>query len=357
MKEIKGLTGLRGYAALWVFFLHATWEWPGNGFLIQIARHGGSGVLVFFVLSGFILSYVYAQKFADRTTTYRRFLTARFARIYPLHAFVLLAYAALAAYGLVGLLPSDNLYTFALNLGLVQAWGMLPTVSWNQSAWSISVEAFAYLLFPFLAARLYRASTRALIVAAAVVIFWVFINPFSKALMLATYHAWVLPPTGRFSHAGCLVAMLGVFANGVVLYCLSRRLCAKGRKPILHDVSTACGLLVLLCTCLFSGNSDPWITIGSLLIIFGLSSDSGVGKFVFGNPVAYFLGRISYALYLSGAAVEYPARHFLYPLPLWVNILLALAVASMLHVFVEMPARRFLTARSRVHHPGVGIPL
>ncbi|AJQ51922.1 hypothetical protein UQ52_04270 [Rickettsia conorii subsp. raoultii] len=47
LKEIKGLTGLRGYAALWVFFLYATYNWSGNSIGMNIARLGGLRVVIF----------------------------------------------------------------------------------------------------------------------------------------------------------------------------------------------------------------------------------------------------------------------------------------------------------------------
>ncbi|MFV0251061.1 MAG: acyltransferase family protein [Rickettsia aeschlimannii] len=90
LKEIKGLTGLRGYAALWVFFLHTTYNWPGNSIGMNIARLSGLGVVIFFVLFGFILCYVYNTRFYTHTISYKSFLFARIARVYPLHLFMLL---------------------------------------------------------------------------------------------------------------------------------------------------------------------------------------------------------------------------------------------------------------------------
>src|SRR4030095_1353145 len=46
----------------------------------------------FFILSGFILCYVYAKNFEGRVTRqgFKKFTIARFARVYPLHLFSLL---------------------------------------------------------------------------------------------------------------------------------------------------------------------------------------------------------------------------------------------------------------------------
>ncbi|ALA61781.1 hypothetical protein AL573_03615 [Rickettsia amblyommatis] len=60
---------------------------------MNIARFGGLGVVIFFVLSGFILCYVvYNTRFYTHTVSYKSFLFARIARVYPLHLFMLYAY-------------------------------------------------------------------------------------------------------------------------------------------------------------------------------------------------------------------------------------------------------------------------
>jgi peptidoglycan/LPS O-acetylase OafA/YrhL len=63
-RDIPALTGLRGFAAVWVLTRHYTNGTEGNGFWSDIAFHGGAnGVMIFFVLSGFILSHVYRNQF------------------------------------------------------------------------------------------------------------------------------------------------------------------------------------------------------------------------------------------------------------------------------------------------------
>ncbi|BAW82783.1 predicted protein [Rickettsia japonica] len=62
--------------------------WPGNSIGMNIARFGSLGVVIFFVLSGFILCYVYNTRFYTHTVSYKSFL--RIARVYPLHLFMLL---------------------------------------------------------------------------------------------------------------------------------------------------------------------------------------------------------------------------------------------------------------------------
>lgn len=105
----------------------------------------------FFVLSGFILAYAYPSLDAGGT---RRFLQARFARIYPLHLATFLLVFLLLPNPLRTQGGPPTLATALVNLTLVQAW--IPDgryyFSYNGPSWSISTEATFYLLFPLLIA-------------------------------------------------------------------------------------------------------------------------------------------------------------------------------------------------------------
>ena len=80
--------------SLWVV-LYTFWPNLNVGFLPNLAAKGYLGVELFFVLSGFILSHVYLHAFAEKRFSYRGFLWARIARVYPLHIFTLLGVMAL----------------------------------------------------------------------------------------------------------------------------------------------------------------------------------------------------------------------------------------------------------------------
>ena len=87
MNHIRPLTGLRGIAALIVFLSHATNEgmlpWVfGRGF-------GQIGVMIFFVLSGFLMTHLYAHRDFNGKEI-RAYAVARFARVVPLYLALLL---------------------------------------------------------------------------------------------------------------------------------------------------------------------------------------------------------------------------------------------------------------------------
>src|SRR5260221_10868016 len=86
-KQLLELTSTRFFAAMAVLLGHFN-EWLDLPSWLSRWIAGGFGVSFFFVLSGFILTYVYWEHFEGGVARrgYRRYLVARFARIYPSYA-------------------------------------------------------------------------------------------------------------------------------------------------------------------------------------------------------------------------------------------------------------------------------
>ncbi|WP_283195482.1 acyltransferase [Rhizobium sp. AN80A] len=346
MREIRSLTGLRGYASLWVFFLHAMYGWPEGSFLVKIASLGGAGVIVFFVLSGYILSLTYADRFRDESAGYRNFVIARLARVYPLHLFTLFAFAFLVWLGYLEKMPTDNAYTFILNVLLIQSWGFTDLVSWNQPSWSISTEFFAYLMFPLFIARLTKATFVFLAAVATALACLIYFPIYDLSLK----YAGITDGVRQFQFGSSLLSFFWVFAAGCTLYSFARRIRSNA---LISDLSTFAGLLFLVVSCLTtqSGLSLWQGTIASVLIIFGIRNDTGISAMVFANPIIHFIGRVSFALYLCASSVEWTARHYVNPLPLWANLALSLGVATALHYLVEVPARNAIRGATVARKP------
>ena len=140
--RIEALTGLRFLAAMMVFCFHFDSSLKTKFFFGPL---GGIAVSFFFVLSGFILTYVYRDRL--KWGGVKRFYFTRWARIWPLHAVCLAAAIWLFPYQKVVDYPGIRL---ACNWLLLQSW--IPDIdyvlSYNGVAWSISTEAFFYLMFP-----------------------------------------------------------------------------------------------------------------------------------------------------------------------------------------------------------------
>ena len=156
---IHSLTGIRVALILWVVLFHLKPEisalLPFNP-LVHFAGAGFLGVDFFFILSGFVIAYNYAERLSPFSfKNYCRFLVLRLARLYPVHLFTLLIVLLLygAALGVGSNLSNPEYYSVSSlfqNLFLVQAWALPTIFSWNAIAWAVSCEWLAYLVFPLL---------------------------------------------------------------------------------------------------------------------------------------------------------------------------------------------------------------
>jgi peptidoglycan/LPS O-acetylase OafA/YrhL len=150
--RIPGLDGLRGIAALAVVAFHF------NIFFLPQARlagilpgvsHAYLAVDLFFLMSGFVMAHVYGRLLAANWREHwRRFVIARFARLYPVFAVTLVVMfvaVALSHIPLTYVLFSGR--TLALQPLMLQQW--TSGLSWNYPSWSISTETEAYVYFVF----------------------------------------------------------------------------------------------------------------------------------------------------------------------------------------------------------------
>ncbi|QTL34330.1 acyltransferase family protein [Pseudoalteromonas viridis] len=137
--EIRKLNSLRGLAALIVFLTHFSdiTQW------LDGALGGGAGaygVMLFFLLSGFLMSYLYLDKdFAAHSV--KRYLVARFARVVPLYVLVVFASFALTKVG------SELLYHIPDHQALL---GHLLFLYGDSVLWSVPPEVQFYCLFMLL---------------------------------------------------------------------------------------------------------------------------------------------------------------------------------------------------------------
>src|SRR5439155_11201998 len=144
--ELSRLTGLRFYAALLVYLYHVVWTVPGVNALSGSSLFSNAadiGVSFFCFLSGFILTYNYADVFRDgiSAANYTRFVWDRLTKIYPVHVLTLLLVLPIAIFS--PHLPLDW-RAVPLHLFLLQCFWP----SSNVPSWSISCEWFFYLLAP-----------------------------------------------------------------------------------------------------------------------------------------------------------------------------------------------------------------
>jgi peptidoglycan/LPS O-acetylase OafA/YrhL len=120
-----------------------------NGAIAFIFERANVGVSYFFILSGFVMIIAYGDKSEINTFEY---LKSRFARIYPVY---LLALLAMVIY-YIGIEEPIDYKGLLLNLFTLQAWVPGKAMSVNSPGWSLAVEFFFYISFPFLFNSIYK---------------------------------------------------------------------------------------------------------------------------------------------------------------------------------------------------------
>ena len=155
----SNLTPLRGIAAILTVIFHVSLMAGPLAFNTQVLHRMYLMVDFFFVLSGFIMCHVYGELFSGEVTmpAFKKFTIARFARVYPLHLITLLytiiLFSVTAKLGIpkVPVLQVENSgYSIFTNLLLLQSMNLHHWFSWVHASWSISTEWWAYMVFPFL---------------------------------------------------------------------------------------------------------------------------------------------------------------------------------------------------------------
>ena len=344
LAEIQPLTGIRAAAALWVVLFHLREPMadllPGIwGLLEPVVSGGFLGVDLFFILSGFIIHYNYAARLsAWRPAAIGDFWGNRFARIWPVHAAMLLLVAGLLALQrLRGGSPTHpELYgaaDFVRNLFMVHAWTMPIRVSWNTPAWSISCEWLAYLAYPLLAVTLLRGGgrRRAILVAG--------LAMGGTALVCQGFDA---PASANFG----VVRIAGEFLGGCALCQLfqTRWLAGWNWKWILPLLGVV-GVVLFRWILPAAGGNSYWCVPVLGAIIYGLACGGSPIAAFFSRRTLLFGGHISYSLYMVHqvcliALQGWPTRFGL--LGLAAELLVMLVAAALLHLFLEEPCRKGL---------------
>ena len=307
--NLPALTGLRFLAAFHVVLYHFGGPiFAGAPATVQnLAGSGYLGVSLFFILSGFILTYTYFDPTQIEFDS-RRFWAARFARIYPVYLLGFLIAAPFAIKSLVGAGAIKLTLSALMALTLTQAWAPQTATLWNIPAWSLSVEAFFYAVFPFLAIPLARRlKANRLIQAMAVIWLAGLVPPF---LYMATNPDGLVTPARFAPDALWLTALkyspltrLPEFLLGVILGRIYLEDLASKRR---HDGGriAATSLVALFFALAISGWLPyPLVHNGLFaplfaMLIYGLAHGGGVLGLLLRIPVIVLLGEASYGLYI-----------------------------------------------------------
>ena len=351
----NSLTGFRFLAASLVFIFHNRkyWRHDMHPELLRFINEFHIGVALFFVLSGFLITYSYFDEPLQSVKNYSRYMLLRIVRIMPVYWIILTAFYLDPAYGK---------YHFRFDTyTLVHAFSNKTNLYGIAQAWSLNVEMTFYLLAPLLCFAL-RKNLMYILIGLAFL--------FGGSVMVGQlWHQLNGNPTQYFYPIEFVVN--STFAGRSVQF-LAGMLLAQLLRNNRHDLlnrftqKTLSGFVLIIVTTyvigLFQKNiyvcgTDTAagmllhtfiLPIGIVLAIAGLMTEKTWLQRIFASRLFVLLGNASFAFYLVHISyvnlkicklILLPDRNFIL---LWV-------VSVLIYLLIEKPVydrlRRWITGK------------
>lgn len=286
-EHLNGLEVMRYLLGIYIVLYH-TFNYEGMSKWLRVpVEMGFIATSSFFILSGFILSYVYLSGNGTSNIilkeTKKNFITKRLANLYPIHIFSLLfTLVVVYAVSVIQISPKDTLasiryvmydsnnYTpieklhhfmsntemflaFLMNATLTQSWNPY-YLTFNAPAWSISTLFFMYILFPYIAPYLSKLKRPVLAL--------LITNLVYVALpIIFIINSWFdMPFTGILNRTP--IARLPEFISGILLCNLYFYL--KDRNIDLNSLKVRAYMIAFMSICFYLSSillhNPDWIT-------------------------------------------------------------------------------------------------
>jgi peptidoglycan/LPS O-acetylase OafA/YrhL len=354
--QLPALTGVRTLLAVNIMLFHFTP--PHMQLLYPLINNSYVFVGFFILLSGFVLSYNYA----DRPRLVKRdFWVARFARLYPIYLLSLVLFwnMLLLEYHVR---PAGQFWAgVILTPLLLQGWSPLLATFWNTVAWTLTCEAALYFAFPWIVKLPWPKTAGKL--AALLLGIWVLgLVPHALYMVFNPDH---LPgPADRYSYGLWLRALkytpaayVCTFLAGVTLAKLQSTLRITARQRTMIAAGSLLSIAVFFATAV---TRVPYILMhGGLLVpvfsalVIGLSGHN-IFATAFSVRPLMLLGQASYALFLLHFNFinllrehHVPERLHLAAYDPWVSYAATLVLAIAAMYLVERPGRNLILSRKR----------
>lgn len=330
--HLAGLNGLRAIAALSVMWGHTFQrdfgDWGIDGFKLPVVA---DGVTLFFVISGFLITYLLLhEQEQSQTVSIPKFYMRRILRIWPIY-YLYLFIAVLAT----STWHDPNIWYycfFTANIPFILVAGIWPIVHY----WSLGVEEQFYLFWPWLVRLTHGKTNRLLTIAIIVCVAWLACK-WGLYMVYGTYTAYRFFAVTRFD---CM--MIG--AIGAILYFMKSKLFTR------FLMNRTLGFVCLLCLMF----SQPWIDaipapmrpqLIAVLSIVCIASQLDNPIINLENRVCDFVGKISYGIYvihpllIFGLSVLY--RNTSIQLPETIATILIYCITTATTIFVAWLSYKF----------------
>ncbi|MDB5120069.1 MAG: acyltransferase [Sphingobacteriales bacterium] len=358
-KKLYGLDHLRALAIIVVFFYHYFIVARGQPkWLPDVASFGWTGVDLFFVLSGFLISsQIFYQIKQEQPISFKIFFIKRFFRIVPAFLVTVGLYFCFPFFReREALPPLWKVLTFTQNLGLdVKDFGTF------SHAWSLCVEEHFYLFFPIVLIFLQRSELFAKSYWLLIVLFlfgfgirlycynYLYIPKIEDDYSWMYWHKYIYYPT--YSRLDGL--LVGVSLAGIYVFLpkFYTKISQYGNHFILLSL---CILTSAYFLCedqqTFSASifGFPLIALGFGSIVLGSISPTSF-LYKWNSKTTTFIANLSFAIYLIHKGIIHVTHKLLDQFKIESNIMLIICIitcilaAYLLHLIIEKP---FMKLRS-----------
>ena len=322
----KGLNGLRFFAALAVILTHVELVKARCGVanLWQtklFTELGSLGVYFFFVLSGFLITYLlFVEREKTGSVNVKNFYLRRVFRIWPLY--YLTMFLGFFVYPNIQFFEIPNYsqsflenfwgnFWFYLFIFPNMAFSLYPSVPHIGQSWSIGVEEQFYLLWPWLIKKI-KASFKAISVFIAIVLIIKV-----SVVLLRNYYGLYTGPFAVFTRFLAMSKLECMAIGGLGAYVLYYR-SAIWLKYTYHKVTQIIGYLgvVFLLMVDYTFVQDMIHMVYSLFFLIIIVNVSSNPKPIFSlhNSWLEQLGKISYGIYMFHFAIVYTTINLMAPI-------------------------------------------
>jgi peptidoglycan/LPS O-acetylase OafA/YrhL len=333
------IDGLRAISVVLVVLFHANFSWITGGFI---------GVDVFFVISGFLITYTINGEITQNKFSFRNFYLRRIRRIIPVLFFILLV-CAIPAYLMFAadfetfsrtllhtILSTNNIYLWANNRQYFSENSeLIPLLH----TWSLSIEEQFYFIWPSLLILLHKVKTsqnKAILIS-----LFVITGLFTSVYLSETDQnsAYFLLPARIFEMG--IGAAIAIFWNSFPSF-----------KKKTNDFLSITGLLLIVIPAftlnkasIFPGFNALWPCIGTALLLLSNKendSNAGVVNTILKNKFLVSIGLISYSMYLWHWPIFSFLQYFGLSLTGYLRILSIIVIFILSYLswrFIEQPFR------------------
>jgi len=284
----------RGLAAMMVVLLHLSYRLKitsGETFLYEIFKFGGTGVDFFFVLSGFIITYIHYKDLSEGRKV-KSFFSKRFVRIYPMYWFVCIIHFLIYFLPDKGAMQANGLEFYIKSFLLIK----VNNGPFLRVGWTLTYEIIFYFLFGLL------------ILIGRKSIAFIFFILWCSAILLFNFSVLKDVPIGKsfYFQVYNLEFLLGCFIG----YLANRKILPNGKIWFslgIFSLILTYSLLFLNILDVENSSTTAIIGISYAILIYGsISKSFDTVKY---NKTLLLIGNASYTIYLVHMI---PVKYYMY---------------------------------------------